>query len=108
MTEAHPDRQPTELELARQRLHRSRADLHQQFRGSSESGAGPAPLLRGVAMQALSALTSGRAGSGGGLRLGLAVAAMLMYVLSKRGSRAGGLGLLLSLMIAGLRFARRR
>jgi len=107
MTEAHAGRPPTELELARQRLQRSREELREQFRGSG-SGAGAAPLLRGIAMQAISGLASGRGGSGGGLRLGLAIAAMLVFVLSKRRSRAGGLGLLLTLVLAGLRFARRR
>lgn len=107
---------PTELDLARQRLARSRAQVQRQFSASAGgSGAGLSPLVRGLALRGVQALTSGGAPAGNGMRVALAVAALIAMVLTR--GRAGrafvggpirGIGLALSLLLALVRFARRR
>ena len=98
----------SELELARERLARSREQIHQAFqRGGVESG-GAMPLMRGLAVKGVRSLITGPGAGGAGLQIGLSVAGLLMMFLTRKRARAPSLGLILSLAIALMRFARKR
>jgi hypothetical protein len=99
---------PTQLDVARERLARSRVQFQQHFLPGGEGPAGAFPLVRGLAVKGVRALISGSGNSGSGLQVGLAVAGLLMMLLTRRSSRGRGLGLMISLAIALMRFSRRR
>ncbi len=99
---------PTELELARERLARSREQIQRQFLPGGEGRAGALPLMRGLAVKGVQSLISGPGASGRGLQIGLSVAGLVMMFLTRKRSRSHRLGMLLSLAIALMRFSRRR
>ena len=99
-------RAPDDVTLARERLQRSRENLHRQIHGDAEPG-GAAPLARALLTRGVQAIAGGAGGSGG-LKVGIAVAAALFMLFARRRVKAGGLGLLLPLAFAALKFARRR
>jgi hypothetical protein len=104
---------PSELELARERLARSRAHVQRSFRPSGERGsARVSPFVRGLAVRGVQALAAGPGGAEAGMRLGLAVAALVAMMLTRGRSRdrgrGRGLGLAISLALAIWRFSRRR
>jgi hypothetical protein len=99
---------PTELELARERLARSRVQIQQQFLPGGEGRAGAMPLMRGLAVRGVRSLISGPGASGMGLQIGLSVAGLVVMFLTRKRPRGHSLGLLLSLAIALMRFSRRR
>jgi hypothetical protein len=87
--------------------------MQQYFRPSAESGRGLSPFMRGVAVRGVQALASGERAGGNGLRLTLAVAALVAMLVTRGRSRGliakgRGLGLALSLVLALMRFSRRR
>jgi hypothetical protein len=110
-------RAPTELELARARLARSRAQVQRQFQPATS---GPSSLMRSLALQGVQSLVGGLAGGGGlgnSLRLAMSVAALVATSLRRRRSvqwtdRLATTGrvinMALPLLLAVLRFARRR
>ena len=99
---------PTELELARERLARSREQIQQQFLPGGERAAGALPLMRGLAVKGVQSLISGPGASGLGLQIGLSVAGLVMMFLTRKRSRGQRLGMWLSLAIALMRLSRRR
>jgi hypothetical protein len=99
---------PTELEVARERLARSREQIQQHFQPGGEGPVGALPIMRGLAVKGVKALISGPGPGGSGLQVGLAVASLLMMFLTRKRARGRSLGLMLSLAIALMRFSRRR
>lgn len=99
---------PTELELARERLARSREQIQRQFLPGGEGRAGALPIMRGLAVKGVQSLISGPGAGGMGLQIGLSVAGLVMMYLTRKRSRSQRLGMLLSLAMALMRFSRRR
>ena len=97
---------PDELTQARERLRRSRENLHRQIHGDGAPGA-RTPLARTLVTRGLQAF-SGAGDASGGLKLGVTVAAAVVMLLARRKINAGKLGLILPIALAALKFARRR
>ncbi|MDR2216386.1 MAG: hypothetical protein LBE59_11185 [Nevskiaceae bacterium] len=102
----------TELDIARERLARSRVRLHRQFRTPFAAAGGFSRSWRGLAVQGARALSGNSSGFGVGTNLALAVAALIAVLLRRRTwgitAKAVGVELAVPLLLAALRFSKSR
>ena len=106
------DTPPDEIQLARERLQRSRENLQRLFAGdesgdASSGSAGGSQLMQGMLLRGVQ-MVAGRSGPLAAAGPLISLATLLLPLLLRRRAKAGAASLLAPLAIAALTWMRRR